>query len=87
MAGALSGGRRGLPRVCPRVVAEVWVASFRANLVVTVALFVLMVTFALGAGTYRARTGVAQLSGDLGLVTAALAGYWPAPGRPRPRAA
>ena len=42
------------------------------------ALFVLMVTFfALEAGNYGARTGLVHLGGYLGLVTAALAGYWP----------
>jgi uncharacterized protein len=45
-------------------------------LVVTMALFVLMVTFfALGAGNYGARTGLVHLGGYLDLVTAALAGY------------
>ena len=71
-----AGGRRACLGVCPRVVDDVWVVSFRTNLVVTVALFVLMVTFfALGAGNYGASTGLVQLGGNLGLVTAALAGY------------
>lgn len=45
-------------------------------MVVTVALFVLMVTFfALGAVNYGASTGLVHLGGYLGVVTAAPAGY------------
>ncbi len=53
-----------------------WLASFRTNLVVVIALFLLIATFfILGAGNYDATTGLVHAGGYLGLVVAALAGY------------
>jgi len=53
-----------------------WAASFRTNVVVVTALFVLLLTFlALGFGNYYAKTGLVHWGGYLGLITAALAAY------------
>ncbi len=54
----------------------IWLASFRTNVVVTVALFLLAITFfILGAGNYNASTGLVHAGGYLGLVVAAMAAY------------
>lgn len=54
----------------------IFVASFRTNAVVVVALAGLAVTFfVLGAGNYGASTGLVHAGGYLGLVVAALAAY------------
>ena len=54
----------------------IFVASFRTNVVVVVALAGLAATFfVLGAGNYGGSTGLVHAGGYLGLVVAALAGY------------
>lgn len=54
----------------------IFVASFRTNIVVVVALAALAVTFfVLGAGNYGASTAVVHLGGYLGLAVAAMAAY------------
>ncbi|HEV2376386.1 MAG TPA: acetate uptake transporter [Streptosporangiaceae bacterium] len=54
----------------------IWVASFRTNAVVVVALAALAVTFfLLGAGNYGASTGLVHAGGWLGVAVAALAAY------------
>jgi succinate-acetate transporter protein len=54
----------------------IWVASFRTNVVVVVALAALAITFfLLAAGNYNASTGLVHAGGWLGLAVAALAAY------------
>lgn len=56
--------------------AWIFVASFRTNVVVVVALAALAATFfVLGAGNYGASTGLVHAGGYLGLIVAAMAAY------------
>ncbi len=56
--------------------AWIFVASFRTNVVVVVALAALAATFfVLGAGDYGASTGLVHAGGYLGLIVAAMAAY------------
>lgn len=53
-----------------------WLASFRTNLVVNVALLLLVVTvFALGVGNYADNSAMTKTGGYLGLILAAMAFY------------
>ncbi len=53
-----------------------WVASFRTNLLVNLALLDLVATFfVLGSGNYGGSTSLVHAGGWLGLVAAAIAGY------------
>src|SRR5262249_11290286 len=59
----------------------IFVASFRTNALVVVALAGLAATFfVLGAGNYGGSTGLVHAGGYLGLIVAALAAYLSCPG-------